>query len=82
MKMRTTLTVKQLAKLNTDWLRDSKGMSFIEYKKAFFKERFKKDIEKAKSNSQSVGRKTRDKIKALEKKLRKQNSSEKKFVPA
>jgi hypothetical protein len=56
---RTTLTQKQITKLNNDFLNfksknpESKK-SFSEFKREFFKARHKKDIEKAKEDNKKV----------------------------
>jgi hypothetical protein len=69
MKIRTTLTQKEIIKVN-DMYREMKlvnpSIEFKEVKSIFFKERHNKDVEKAKENY----RKNYRKIRALEKKSR------------
>lgn len=74
MKMRTTLTFKETIKVN-DMHREMKSenpmITFKEVCSIFFKERHQKDIEKAKKDSR--------KVRAVEKKLRRRKSSQKKI---
>lgn len=59
MKMRTSLTPKQITKLNSDYLRYKQDnpdtlRSFESFKQEFFLKRFNEDIERAKKEHRKV----------------------------